>query len=256
MGVVVLASAGGSPGVTTTALGLALVWPRPVLLVEADPTGASAILPGYLQGAPVPARCLIDLAIAHQQGHLAQTLLALAVPLNASAKLIPAIKTRRQAAAMAGVWEPLADALRDLDQAGTDVIVDAGRLGLEFSPTPLLARADAVLLVTRCTLPALATARVWTPWLAELSEQQPIIPGLCLIGPGDAYPAGEIGRGLRLRARATLPLDPAAARVLSEGDARSPRRFGRSPLVTALKAEAAGLAKLIDEPVAEARRAA
>ena len=38
MAVIVLVSASGSPGVTTAAVGLALSWPRPVLLVEADPT--------------------------------------------------------------------------------------------------------------------------------------------------------------------------------------------------------------------------
>ena len=49
-GVVALASASGSPGVTTTALGMALLWPRPVLLVEADPTGGSGLLAGYFRG--------------------------------------------------------------------------------------------------------------------------------------------------------------------------------------------------------------
>jgi sugar diacid utilization regulator len=38
MAMIVLASAAGSPGATTSALGLALTWPRPVLLIEADPT--------------------------------------------------------------------------------------------------------------------------------------------------------------------------------------------------------------------------
>ena len=51
MAVIALTSASGSPGVTTTALGLALSWPRPVLLVEADPTGASGLLAGYFRGA-------------------------------------------------------------------------------------------------------------------------------------------------------------------------------------------------------------
>ena len=37
MSLIVLTSASGSPGVTTTALGLALGWPRPALLVDADP---------------------------------------------------------------------------------------------------------------------------------------------------------------------------------------------------------------------------
>lgn len=36
MAIVALVSASGSPGVTATALGLALLWPRPVMLVEAD----------------------------------------------------------------------------------------------------------------------------------------------------------------------------------------------------------------------------
>jgi Mrp family chromosome partitioning ATPase len=46
MSVIVLTSASGSPGVSTTAVGLALSWPGPVLLVEADPTGGSAVLAG------------------------------------------------------------------------------------------------------------------------------------------------------------------------------------------------------------------
>ena len=51
MALIVLASAWGSPGVTTTALGLTFNWPRPVLLVEADPTGASGVFAGYFRGA-------------------------------------------------------------------------------------------------------------------------------------------------------------------------------------------------------------
>ena len=36
MAVIVLAGPGGSPGVTTTALALALTWPRGVVLAECD----------------------------------------------------------------------------------------------------------------------------------------------------------------------------------------------------------------------------
>jgi hypothetical protein len=64
MSLIVLASASGSPGVTTTALGLALGWPRPALLVEADPTGGSAIAAGYLRGSVVPPEAMIELAMA------------------------------------------------------------------------------------------------------------------------------------------------------------------------------------------------
>ncbi|MDR0837668.1 MAG: hypothetical protein LBM94_05635 [Propionibacteriaceae bacterium] len=50
MAIVTLVSAGGSPGVTTTALGMALLWPRNCLLVDADPCPNQAVLAGYLQG--------------------------------------------------------------------------------------------------------------------------------------------------------------------------------------------------------------
>jgi hypothetical protein len=54
MALIVLTSASGSPGVTTTALGLALTWVRPVLLVEADPTGGSGSPAGYFRGQAAP----------------------------------------------------------------------------------------------------------------------------------------------------------------------------------------------------------
>ena len=50
MAVVVLCSAGHSPGVSTTALGLALTWPNEVLLVDADRTPTQSVLAGYLHG--------------------------------------------------------------------------------------------------------------------------------------------------------------------------------------------------------------
>lgn len=84
MAVVTLCSASGSPGVTTTALGLALSWSRPVLLLEADPTGGSAILAGYLKGARTPPDSLIDLALAHRAGSLAAALPQVTVPLPGS----------------------------------------------------------------------------------------------------------------------------------------------------------------------------
>ena len=68
MALIVLTSASGSPGVTTTALALALTWRRPALLVEADPTGGSAVLAGYFRGRAAPTDSLIDLAFAHRGG--------------------------------------------------------------------------------------------------------------------------------------------------------------------------------------------
>ncbi|MDR0990637.1 MAG: hypothetical protein LBL92_04660 [Propionibacteriaceae bacterium] len=248
MAVVVLCSAGGSPGVTTAVVGLALAWPRPVVVIEADPTGASAIVPGFLQGQQIPNHSVIDLAIAQQQGHLSQTLLALTTPLGQStASFIPAVKAHRQAAVMASVWEPLMDELLGLDRAGMDVLIDAGRLGLEWFPTPLVVRSTATVMVTRCTLPAIAAARVWTPWLPVVQEQQATVVGLGLVNPGQTYSAREISRYLKLRSLLSLPHDPAGARVFAEGATPRRRRFARSPLVQAFRSEAASLARLGDD---------
>jgi cellulose biosynthesis protein BcsQ len=61
MSVIALCSASGAPGVTTTAVGLALLWPRPVLLVEADPAGGS-VLAGWFRGQREYTQGLLDLA--------------------------------------------------------------------------------------------------------------------------------------------------------------------------------------------------
>lgn len=67
MAVIALCSASGSPGVTTTSLGLALLWPRPVLLVEADPTGGSGILAGYFRGIRAYDQGLVELALSSSE---------------------------------------------------------------------------------------------------------------------------------------------------------------------------------------------
>ena len=63
MAVIALTSASGSPGVTTTTPGPGDVWPRPVLLVEADPTGGSGILAGFFRGTREYDGGLIELAL-------------------------------------------------------------------------------------------------------------------------------------------------------------------------------------------------
>lgn len=50
MAVIALASATGAPGVSTAALGLALTWPRHVLLADCDREPAQAVQAGYLRG--------------------------------------------------------------------------------------------------------------------------------------------------------------------------------------------------------------
>ena len=56
MAIVVLGSVSGSPGVTTLAVGLALAWPRSVVLADCDPGAHQAVLAGFLAGQSSAAR--------------------------------------------------------------------------------------------------------------------------------------------------------------------------------------------------------
>jgi len=239
MALIVLTSASGAPGVTTSTLALALAWPRPVVLIEADPAGGSAILAGYCRGEVPHDRGLVDLALAHRAGDdLAAVLPTLTMRLpGTSVDLLPGLRSHAQAASVAPVWERLAIALTALDRTGTDVLVDAGRLGMVGAPTPLLRAADATLLVTRTSLPALAGAR---PWAKTLRQDLP--PGgtaqhlgLLLIGEGHPYSAREIDNVLNLPVVAALAWDPVAAETFHLGAAPS-RRFEHGALARSVRA--------------------
>src|SRR3954451_23921027 len=123
MAVVALASASGSPGVTTTALGLALLWPRPVLLVEADPTGGSGVLAGYFRGMREYDAGLIELALT--ASNLSDALADVARPIEGTTvSFVAGTRSHTQASALRDLWGPLAEALGELEANGQDVIVD------------------------------------------------------------------------------------------------------------------------------------
>lgn len=234
MAVVCLTSASGSPGVTTTTVGLAFCWPRPVLLVEADPTGGSGILAGFLRGTTPYDVGLIELALSPLG--VADALRDVVRPLSPNVSLVAGTRTHAQAPALCDVWEPLAAALSELEVSGQDVIVDAGRLGLTGSPQPLLEAADLTLLLTRATLPSISAARSW----AE-AVRQPATgwqhAGLLLLGEGRPYRDTEVSKVLGMPVVADLPDDPEAAAVYHRG-ATPPRHFETGPYVRSLQAAA------------------
>lgn len=243
MALMVLTSASGSPGVTTTALGLALCWPRPSLLVEADPSGGSGILAGYFHGDVAPVGGLIDLALAHRDGALDDAIAAATMPIPGTAvQLLPGIRGHTQARSMIPLWQPLTGALQALERTGQDVIVDAGRLGLTGCPEPLIHGADLTLLLTRTTLPALAGARSWAQSLREQFERHGAGPnlGVLLVGDGQPYRAREVAKVLQIPVTAVLAWDESAAAVFSRG-ATAPKRFASSALLRGLRAAAAAI---------------
>lgn len=246
MALIVLCSASGSPGVTASALGLALTWPRPVLLVEADPTGGSAMLAGYLRAQSAPTDSLIDLALAGRHGQLAEAIaqatMSMPGPPQPVVSLLPGTRAHGQARSLLPLWEPLSAEFKALEATGQDVIVDAGRLGLSGSPEPLLYASDLALMVTRCDLVSLSAARSWAETLRTGFEQVGGTGslGLMLMGEGKPYPARDVRKVLQIPVTASLAWDPDAADVFAKG-AKAPRKFDSSALVRSLKAAATSI---------------
>lgn len=245
MAIVIVASASGAPGTTTLALGLALNWPRPVLLADADPGAHQAVLAGYFAGRSAHGKGLIRVAEAHRDRRsLREVIIDQTLPLTddpgPSRLFLPGFAKPGSAALFAGVWPDLAECFARLADAGIDVIVDAGRLGAAGLPPALVDFAACVGLVTRSHLRAVTSARTY---LAVLNEQvatssSEARPGLVVIGPDQPYGSAEIGRALDAPVLATVADDPAAAAHLSDGRPR-PRKFDHSPFAKSVQ-ETAG----------------
>jgi hypothetical protein len=239
MALITLTSAAGAPGVTTTAVAMTLLWPRPALLAECDPAGSSAVLAGYLRGDIEDAGGLVHLAVAHRHGQLHEQLWPQTVPLADDAPgrtLLPGLQDAAQLPSMASVWSPLATALGALERDGVDVLVDAGRLGTEGGPTPLLRQAELVLLVLRTTMPAVAAARARIGTLKETlqSGRGAHTLGLLLVGEGHPFNARDISKGLGAPVIARIANDPVSAGAFSVGADRG-RAFDTSPLISSAR---------------------
>lgn len=243
MALIVLASASGSPGVTTTALGLALSWPRPVVLVDADPVGGSSMLAGYFRGDVAHTDAMVTLVMAHRDGRLGQALADVLMPIPGSqAWLLPGPRSHAQAGSLTELWGPLTFALRALERTGQDVIADVGQLGMAWSPAPLIGLADLALLVCRSDLPALAAARQWaTSWSAAADDGTGASRAACLVvGEGRPYSAGEIARVLQIPVLERVAWDERSAAVISRGD-RAPKTMAGRALGRSLSAVAAAI---------------
>lgn len=262
MAVITLASASGAPGVTTASLALAFAWPRPVYIIEADPAGASQISAGYLRGQVPHNRGMIDLAVAHRQGRLGESLrdVAIELPLrqvgangigetetNTEIRFVAGARSHAQAMTVARIWDSLDPVLKSLDRSGIDVIVDAGRLGMEGFASPIMRSADLALLTTRATLPALSGARGWARQLADEFDRVGALQGLglLLVGEGRSYTEKQVRSVLKLPVVASLALDPVAAEVFHLGQPCRRRRFDHAALPRSARAAASALTALI-----------
>ena len=240
MALYAIVSPGGSPGATTSALALALAWPRPVILAECDP-GGGAILAGLFAGhLPAPPG-LLGLALEAGLGAevTAADLAAQLAPLDKGGNrwFLAGIHDPRQALGLAPSWPAIAAALAG---HSADVIADCGRLdAVESRPASILAVASLVVLVMRASLRQVAAARPRIEMVTAITGGSERLRLLVVGEQGHAV--REMARTPRVAVLGSLPRDRKTAAVLSDGQGR---RSGlhRSSLIRA--ARVAGLAMI------------
>ncbi|WP_246236424.1 hypothetical protein [Actinomadura chibensis] len=241
MALIALAADKGAPGVTTAAVALGAVWPRPVLVAECDQAGGDLVyrLPAQdRDGAEAmlnPSRGLLSLAATARRGLRPDQIAEHCQRLVGGLDVLVGITNAEQAQAMTWLWGPLGRAFTGL--APVDVIADCGRLGADTPLTELLREADLVVLLTRATLEQVAHLRERVAALTESLRGGPPVGVLVLADPRDfRAPIAEVDRilaGARNRGHAVdaagqpgpppppvtvlggLALDPKGAELLS-----------------------------------------
>lgn len=271
---VVLASAKGSPGVTTTAVALAATAPagHRQAVLELDPSGGDLGPAFGLAAEPG----LVSLASAARRDHRPGLVWEHLQQLRGGLAVVAAPAGAEQAATAVDVLLA-SPALRTLHHPGQGhpragneeaeradehvaaqvreggLWVDAGRLPPRLirgtGITRLLGQADIVLLVVRNDSAGIAHAAARLASVSSAvgegsADSAAGVLRLLLVGSG-GYPTAEVAQALGTPVAGTLPWDPRAAAVLAGRPARRVRNLGRLPL---LRAAAVIVARLTAEP--------
>jgi hypothetical protein len=152
MALIAVAADKGAPGVTTSAVALAAVWPRPVLLAECDPAGGDIVyrLPAADGTRLDPKRGLLSLAVAARRGLQPHQVWEHAQKLHGGLDVLAGVTSAEQGAGLDALWGVVGGLLSRIPQA--DVIADCGRIGRDGPFYDLLAEAEAIVLITRASL--------------------------------------------------------------------------------------------------------
>ena len=209
MSTVCLASANGSPGVTTTALGLAATWPahRRCLLIEADPFGGVIAAryglgdtPGLASLAADSRRGLNEEAVRRHAQQLPGGMLVLVGPPTAEEALV----------VLRDVAGPLAGWVGT--QGEVDVIIDCGRIPPGSSPIDTMGATGIVLILARPTLDQLRPAAHRATALNANGAEA----ALLLVGD-EPYGPAEVTAALQIPVAGVVAWDPRTAAVLTGG---------------------------------------
>lgn len=256
MSIIYLTSTSGAPGVSTLATALTLHWPRPALLLEADTAKTSHILAGYLGGQYKHTHGLTEAAIANLRGGLdGETLFGQTISLGDGRYAIPGFNDLGGARGSTNTF--WANLLRAIDQLpltaaapDLDIIVDAGRFAPGDPRGPLLAAADAVLLVAGNTLPDIHALYAAEPAIMTFLEQAGHTDYLKLVLAKSPlttvtrYTQNEISPKTGIDVAGSLPWDTQAAAHYSHGAAAPTKRSTYSKalldLIATLESDLAG----------------
>ncbi|MFB4313411.1 hypothetical protein [Actinomadura sp. 21ATH] len=221
MALIALAADKGAPGVTTAAVALGAVWPRPVLVAECDQAGGDLVyrLPaaaagdaGQDGGMLNPSRGLLSLAATARRGLRPDQIAEHCQRLVGGLDVLVGITSAEQARGMTWLWGPLGRAFAGL--APVDVLADCGRLGAGTPLYDLMREADMVVLFTRATLEQVAHLRERVAALAAELRGGPPIGVVVLADPRDFRASiAEVDRilaGAQHRMRAPDGTVPAA----------------------------------------------
>ncbi|APU21314.1 hypothetical protein UA75_16530 [Actinoalloteichus sp. GBA129-24] len=221
---IALASLKGSPGVTTFAVALAATWPGGCrrVLVECDPSGGDL---GVRFGLPTSPG-LVSLAAAGRTHDDPELVWRHAWPLPSEVPVVAAPPGAEQARAAVAALAPARDragVLVAAGRAGGVVLVDCGRLDPASPAWPLVAAADALLLMSGAHADELAHLAARLTTAGRWSRH----PALLLVGEG--HSSSEVTRELGVPVLAQVPHDPRSAAALS-GRPTSRRTVTRSGL--------------------------
>ncbi len=145
MGLLVVASAKGSPGVTTTSLLVGGLWPRRSVVAECDPSGGDVVwrMPSPT-GQPLdPQTGLLTLVAAGRRNLHPGLILQHTQQMVGGQDVLPGVTVPEQASGVR--WEDVGELFAQAP--GLDLIADLGRIGARTPQNALLSRAAAVVLV-------------------------------------------------------------------------------------------------------------
>jgi MinD-like ATPase involved in chromosome partitioning or flagellar assembly len=234
MSLVAIGSVHGSPGVTTTVLGMAAAWPsatgRDVLVVEADPDGG--VLAARFDELSAD-KTLADVAVDIRRTFAVERVMESTRRLWGGVPVVVAPPSaERSQSALVTCAERLAVGLSGAQEI--DALVDVGRMTVRSPCLPLVKHAGMALLVTRPTFEDVA---ITAPRVAELGAKGCEV-GLVVVGDRP-YPPTEVAAAVGADLVGVVPADARSA-VLLAGGPGADRRLRRSLLWRSLH-ELAGM---------------